>query len=139
MKKTVALCSVLILFLLVYTNSALAATESNKYISMYYADISNPSSGVIRVEFGVDGTSVMTMLGAQTIDLYENGVLIRSFSRYNAIDAPFMVNTNDQYCYKHVSYPANSGSTYSAVVTVFATNATGTGTETCTTGSITIP
>lgn len=139
MKKAAAFILVCVLLLQVFSISAFAATESNAYISRYSAYISNPSNGVVRVDFSVRGTGYMDVLGASYIDLYENGTLVKTFSMYNALYAPTMVTNNAFVFYGYVTYSANPGSTYYAVVTAYAANSYGSGTESCTTGSVTIP
>ena len=139
MKKAVALVLVLTLFLLSFAVTAFAATESNPYISSYSAAISNPSGKTVRVDFSVFGTGYMSSLGANTIYLYEDGTLIKAFVKSNPLYAPTMVTSNAYYYYGYVTYTGKSGSTYYAEVHCFATNASGTGTETCSTNSITIP
>ena len=138
MKKAVALILV-IFFLLTASTAAFAATESNAYITRYGALISSPSSGSVKVSFNVVGTDYMSSIGARTIVLYENGTPVKTFSMYNPAYAPNMYTTNDDIFIGYVTYPANSGSSYFAIVTVFASDGTGTGTETCSTNSITIP
>lgn len=139
MKKTAVLVLVCILFLQSFSISAFAGTESNAYISRYSASISNPSNGVVRVNFSVTGTGLMNVLGASYIDLYENGTLVNSFSMYNPLYASSMVTYNDVEFSNHITYPANPGSTYYAVVTLYAANGYGSGTESCATGIVIIP
>lgn len=138
MKKAVSLILVC-LFLLSLSSGALAATESNAYISRYGAQISITSSGAVRVDFNVYGTDYMNTLGASSIVLYENGLPVKTFSMYDPLYASSLITTNDDWFYGHVTHSANSGSTYIALVTVFASDGTGTGTEACYTGSIMAP
>ena len=140
MKKAAALILICLMLMQVASPIAFAATEANAYISAYGSSITNPSSGVIHVGFSVTGTNYMSSLGASFITLYEDGSAIKTYSRYNVSDAPYMVATNRLSFSNHVTYSsAKAGSTYYAVVTVFASDGSGTGTESCTTGSITIP
>lgn len=138
MKKTVPLilvCTILLMF----SVTAFAAMESNAYIASYGAQISNPSSGVVRVDFNVYTTDYMSSLGASSIVLFENGVFAKSFSMNDPLYAAALVTTNNDWFYGHVTYPANSGSTYTAIVTVFATDGNGSGSESCSAGSVYIP
>lgn len=139
MKKSISLLIVLILLLQVFSVSSLAATESNAYIRKYSALLSNPSSGVVQINFSVYGTALMSSLGAETIELYENGSLVKTFSRYDALYASSMATSNAYSFHGHVSYSGTSGSSYYAIVTVFASDGMGTGYESCTTGSIVLP
>lgn len=139
LKKRFIMILVCILLIQSFTPIAYAATQSNKYISKYGAGISNPSNGVVRIDFNVYGTGLMSSIGASSIDLYENGSLVKCFSSTNPIYYSSMVSTSAYSKIGYVTYTANPGSTYYAVVSVFSSNSTGTGTETCTTGSITIP
>ena len=138
MKKAVALV-LACLVLLSFSSTAFALKESNAYISRYSALISNPSSGVVRVDFYVYGTGTMSSLGASSIVLYENGVPVKTFSMYDPLYASTMVTTNEDWFYGYVTYSANSGSTYTAYVTVFASDGYGSGSESCTAGSVYIP
>ncbi len=138
MKKAVALIIVCAIFLML-SATAFAAIESNAYIDRYGAAISNPSSGVVRIDFNVYGTDYMSSLGATKIELYKDGSKVKTFSMYDPLYAGAMVTTNDDWFYGHVTYSANSGSTYTAFVTVFASDGSGTGTESCWTGSVYIP
>lgn len=139
MKKIAIFVLVAILFIQVFSPMAFAATTSNSYISAFGANITNSSNGNIRINFDVTGTAYMNSLGASSIELYEDGSLIRFFSSSNPVYAPYMVASNEIWFWSTLSYPAKSGSTYYAVVSFFATNSTGTGTEVCMTNSITIP
>lgn len=138
MKKAVSIilvCTILLMF----SVTAFAAMESNAYIARYGAQISNPSSGVVRVDFNVYATDYMSSLGASSIVLYENGVPVKTFSMYDPLYTAAMVTTNDDWFYGHVTYSANSGSTYTAIVSVFASDGYGSGSESCSAGSVYIP
>ena len=139
MKKTAASLLVCIFLIQVFSPMAFAATESNAYINEYGAGLSNPSSNVIQVDFHVYGTGYMSSLGANIIYLYEDGALLAMFSRYNPAYTSYMMATNSYRFFGSISYPAKPGSTYYAIVTFFATDGYGTGTEGCTTGTLTIP
>ena len=93
----------------------------------------------MRVDFSVRGTGYMDVLGASYIDLYENGTLVKTFSMYNSLYAPTMVTNNAFVFYGYVTYSASPGSSYYAVVTLYASNSYGSGTESCTTGTVIIP
>lgn len=139
MKKTAVSLLVCILLIQIFSPLALAATESNAYISEYGAGLSSPSSNVIQVDFHVYGTGYMSSLGSSIIYLYEDGSLLATFSRYNPAYTSYMMTTNSYRFFGSISYPAKPGSTYFAVVGFFATDGSGTGTEGCTTGTLTIP
>lgn len=139
MKKTAALILVCIIFLQVFSPISFAATESNAYITAYGASISKSSTTTLRIDFSVAATNVMGSLGASTITLYKDGSPVKTFSRYNPLYTAYMVTTNTDVFYGHVTYTNASAGTYYAVVSVFASNETGSGSEGCTTGTITIP
>ncbi len=138
MKRAVALI-VVVLILLTCTSTAFAATTSNHYIIRFGAMISSPSSGTVRVDFNVHGRDYMSSIGASSIVLYENGSPVKTFSMYDPLYATDLYTTNTDIFYGHVTYPANSGSTYSAVVSLFASDGSGSGFETCITGDVIIP
>lgn len=139
MKKSAALILVFIIILQVFSPISFAATESNAYITAYGASISKPSSTTLRIDFSVAATNVMDYLGATTITLYKDGSPVKTFSRYNPLYTVYMVASNTDIIYGHVTYSNASAGSYYAVVHVFATDGTGTGTESCSTGTITIP
>ncbi|MBQ6273894.1 MAG: hypothetical protein IJK63_06675 [Oscillospiraceae bacterium] len=139
MKKTAALILCIFIFLQAFSPMSFAATESNAYISEYGCGISKPSSNTVRIDFYVIATNNMDSLGASTIYLYRDGSLVKTFSRYNFQYTASMVTTNNYNFFGHVTYTNAPEGTYYAVVNVFASDGTGTGTEGCTTGSITIP
>ena len=139
MKKTVSLLLACVILLQLPAPGAFAATESNAFITEYGAELYSPSSDVIQVDFYLYGTDYMSSLGASMIYLYEDGALLATFSRYNPIYTSVMTTTNSYRFLGSISYPAKAGSTYYAIVSFYATNSSGTGTEGCTTNNYTIP
>jgi len=139
LKKLVIIVLAFAIFVSFTRNTAMAATESNTHISAFGADVSFVSPGTVQVDFNVRGKSVMSSLGANRVDLYKDGSLVYTFNRSDPNYSSAMQTTNEIVFYGDVSYPASPGSTYYAKVYLFATNSLGTGYETVTTGSITVP
>lgn len=139
MKKAAASILVCILIIQVFSPVAFAATKSNAFINEYGAGLTSPSSDTIQVNFYLYGTGYMSSLGATTINLYEDGALLATFSRFNPVYTASMMTTNSYRFFGSISYPAKAGSTYYATVSFFATNSSGTGSEGCSTGNYTMP
>lgn len=139
MKKSAALILVFVIVLNVFPQIAFAETKSNAYITACGASISKPSSNTVRIDFNVAATDDMSCLGASTVILYKDGSPVKTFSRYDSRYTAYMVTTNSDIFYGHLSYSNASAGTYYAVVYFFATNETGTGYASYITSSITIP
>ena len=139
MKKTACLIFACVLLFQVLSPVAYAAPATNSQISSYGAYVSNPSGSQVRIDFLVYGTGRMSSIGASTIDLYEDGTLVKTFSNTDPTYYSSMVNTNAYSKLSYVTYSGKAGSTYFAAVYVFATDSNGTGTAGCTTGTVTLP
>lgn len=141
MKKFIRLLSLLLILTIGLSSAAgaVCATEatplSNAYINSVRASVSK-SDNTLYISFTVYGTGIMTSVGASCIKLYtSDGSLVKTFysSAY-----PTMLGSNRGAYTGTVSYPGTSGKTYYAVVTAYAANSTGSGTENYTTGTVTI-
>ena len=139
MKKTAALFLCFFIFLQAFSPISFAATESNAYVATYGGNISSPSNDSVKISFHVISPHYMDSLGASTVTVYKDGSAVKTFSRYNSQYTANMVTTDNIYFYGSVTYTNASAGTYYAVVTVFASDGTGSGSESFTTGSVTIP
>lgn len=139
MKKTAALILVFIIIFQAFSPLSFAATESNKYIDSYSASISKASNSTIQVSFNVYGTHYMDSIGSSIIYLYKDGSLFTVFLQSDPQYSANMFTTNALYFYGQVSYSNAPAGTYYAVVCFFASDGTGTGSGTRSTGTITIP
>lgn len=141
MKKPTRILSLVIVLAIGLSCVAIAAHEneavpcSNAYIESVIASASK-SGNTVYIMFTTVGTGIMTSIGASRIDLYtSDGSLVKTF--YSSAYATMLGSNRGSYS-GTVSYPGTSGKTYYAVVTAYAANSTGSGTETLTTKSITI-
>lgn len=127
MKKLVCavLCTLMVISVMI--TPAFAAMESNAYIESYSAQITLKGNGKIRVDFGTHGTGTMDVIGAETILLYENGSLVRTYSKDNLLYSSMLVGTNRWYFYGGVDYNGVAGRTYYAEVKHYAEDSTGSG------------
>ena len=139
MKKTAALILALFIVFSTFSPMSFAAIESNAYVASYGGSISKPSSDSVKINFHVFATHYMDSLGASTVTLYKDGSPVKIFSQYNPQYTANMVTTDYYYFYGSVTYTNATAGTYYAVVTVFASDGTGSGSESFTTGTITIP
>lgn len=141
MKKNLRLLALFMALALTLSGVSIAAGENeispytNNYIQSLAASVSK-SGTTLYVSFAVYGTGVMKSIGASRIDLYtSSGNLVKTF--YSSAYAT-MLGSNCALYSSSVSYPGTKGTTYYAVVTAYAANDTGSGTEYYTTGSITL-
>lgn len=112
-----------------------AAPCTNNHIQSVVASATK-SGNTVYVSFTVYGTGIMTSIGASRIDLYTSGgSFVKTF--YSSAYATMLGSNRSAYT-STVSYPGTSGKTYYAVVTAYAANGNGYGTETITTGTITL-
>lgn len=108
---------------------------SNAYIKSITAALSK-SGDTLYVTFTTKGTAPMTSIGASCVKIYtSDGTPVKTFwSAYNSS----MLGSS---CTVHtctLSYDGTDGTTYYAVVTGYASNGNGSGTETYTTGTLTL-
>lgn len=139
MKKTAALILAFILLFQAFSPISFAATESNPYISEYGCGISKPSNNTVQISFYVIATDDMDTLGASRVSLYKDGSLVKTYLWNTPQYTASMVTTNNYNFYGSVTYSNASAGSYYAVVRLFASDGTGTGSESCTTSTITIP
>ena len=141
MKKNIRILAFILVLVLGLSSTACAAYEdeytpySNAYISSMIAGLSK-SGDTLYVTFTTKGTAPMTSIGASCIKIYTSGgSLVKTFwSAYN----PSMLGSNRTVYTSSVSYDGTDGTTYYAVVTGYASNSNGSGTETYTTGTLTL-
>lgn len=106
---------------------------SNSYIKSFAASIT-ASNGAVTVNFITKGTGVMTSIGASTIKIYAVGGSTPVKTFYSS-STPSMLGSNRISYSSSVTYYGNSGTSYYAVVTHYAANSSGSGTQTYTTGT----
>lgn len=141
MKKHIRLVALVLILVLALSGMACAAHEeeftpySNAYISSMTAGLSK-SGDTLYVTFTVRGTGTMTSIGASCVKIYtSSGSLAKTFwSAYNSS----MLASNQGIHTSTLSYDGTDGTTYYAVITGYASKGGGSGTETYTTGTLTL-
>lgn len=141
MKNTIRFLSVILVLVMSLSCVAMAAPAdeitpyANAYIDYFYAAVTK-SGDSLRVSFTVDGSGMMTSIGASSIKIYTaGGSLVETF--WSASN-PSMLGSNRVTYSSSVYYDDwTSGTSYYAVVKFYATDSTtGSGSETYTTGTI---
>ena len=123
-KKFLTLTVLAILFSLSMFSVAYASTHrASEYLSYYSAYITTSSNGKVTVNFDVNATSTVDLVGAKTIVLQErensskswNAVKTFSYTSY-----PNMLRSNAATNFSSVSYNGISGYSYRAKVYFYA-------------------
>lgn len=135
-KKTRILALIFAFVCIFSTVSFAAEPRASSYIISRSAYISAQGGGDIKIIFTITATGDMTMLGAQTIDLYNSDGYVCTF-RYTNSNYSHMMGYNDYYYSNSVSYDGVSGETYYAVVSFYAGNSSGSDAKLYTTYSVT--
>ena len=126
MRKKISrsLVFVIILVLLLSTVSY-AAMEASYYLQCYNAYITK-TGNTIKVNFDVQGTRQMDVIGVTEIYLYERDnnsspwTLVQTFLSTDPTYSSAMLGTNTILKADYVSYSGSSSKQYSAYVTVYA-------------------
>lgn len=141
MKKFVRLMALALILVMALSGIAGAAYEdevtpySNAYIRSMIGALSK-SGDTLYVTFTTKGTAPMTSIGASCVKIYTSGgTLVKTFwSAYNSS----MLGSNCSVHTCTLSYDGTDGTTYYAVITGYASNSSGSGTETYTTKTLTL-
>lgn len=130
MKKAIRILAIVLIIASLSSTAAFAAAQSNAYISYFNAAASSDGEGNVRIDFGVRGTDRMATLGASMVSIYkEDGLLVKVFYSSNELYAADMLGSNRMTFYGHVTYEGTPGQAYYAIVTVYASDGVGSGTE----------
>lgn len=109
---------------------SMAATRASNQIDDYTTSAEASGSGKIKINFSVSGTRKMSEIGGKDIAVYEkwgsSWMLAGSFRKSD----PGMSTTNSSYFDNTVYFNGASGTEYKIVVTVFATDSSGTDSRT---------
>lgn len=135
MRGKIKFVSVILVVSCLLTNVASASSivpYASDQIDAYDVNVTASGGGEIAIQFSVEGTGVMTKLGAERIKVYEDyetgWVLVGSFGKNYA----GMTSSNENSYGTEIYFSGNSGSYYKVEVTVFATNSKGTDSRTVT-------
>lgn len=141
MKQIIRILSFVLILVMGLSGMASAAYEdeitpcSNAYIDSVKASVSK-SGDTLYVTFTTKGTGTMTSIGASCIKIYtSSGSLVKTF--WSSSNSSMLGSNRSSYT-SSVSYDGTDGTTYYAVVTAYAKNSSGSGTEKYTTGTITL-
>lgn len=108
---------------------------SNPNIAITSGYISKAGNGKINIFFDVTATGKMVTLGAESIALYKsNGSYVTTLYSSNYDN---MLGSNAAWYSSSVSYSAESGQTYYAIITFYADSGSVSSTATYTTASVT--
>ncbi len=136
-KKALRVLALFLIAATLFSTFAFAAEpRASAYISAKSAYISAQGGGSIKITFSITATGTMTMLGAQTIDLYDSDGYVTTF-RYTNPNYSNMMAYGDFYHNSSVTYDGVSGETYYAVVSFYAGNSSGSDAKLYTTYSCT--
>lgn len=134
MKKYIRLISLILAFITMFSTICYASVpetyepDASYYIDGRYASCSAVGGGKIKVYFEVNGTMLLNMIGATTIDVYKsNGTPVASYSYYNY---PSMMGYSSYYHTGYVTYQGVSGQSYYAVVNFYARASSGSDSKT---------
>ena len=120
-------------------SGAFAEARSSAYLSSYSASCTATSSGQIAITVDVDGTGVMSSIGAKEIYLYSstdnvNFICVASFT---SDDYPEMLTSNASYYYDTpITYQGIIGRYYNASVYCYAAKNGGSDTRLYETASV---
>lgn len=110
-----------------------ASARSSAYITSVSAH-SSGGSGSITVSFNIKATGTMTKLGASMIEIKNSsGVTVKTF---HAASTTGMTTSGVATFKSSVTYNGTVGEQYYAVVYFIASNSSGYGTASCTTGKV---
>jgi len=91
-----------------------ASARGSNYILTCSAIMSAGSSGNVTASFWISGNGTMDQIGAISVDIYENGTLVKTFSHTTTAG---MMASNTSLHYSSVTYTGIVGQTYYACVT----------------------
>lgn len=130
MKKAIRILAMVLIIVSLSSTVAFAAAQSNAYISYFNAAASSDGAGNVRIDFGVCGTDKMATIGASEVSIYTgDGLLVKVFYSSNELYTADMLGNNKLFFYGHVTYEGTAGESYYAIVTVYASDGVGSGTE----------
>jgi hypothetical protein len=115
-----------------------ASTNASDYLSIYSATVVAESNGRIAVWFDVNATRVMDLVGASNIVIQtNNGGVWTGVATYFGSSANGMLAPNTYSHTGYITYQGSSGKQYRALVTVYASNSSGSDSRTITTNTVT--
>lgn len=95
-------------------------------------------SGQLNITYSVWGKNEMTKIGVSKIEIYKSTNSYATFTVFGDTQNGLLA-TSTSYHSGVYTYTGNPGTSYYAVVTVYASNSSGTDTRTITTSTVTAP
>ena len=114
-----------LVFALILSSTCFAYDRASYYLSYYEASISK-TGNTIKVNFEVQGTNIMDVVGATEIYLYERAsdgyswILVETYLSTDNTYTSQMISTNASIKHSHVSYSGSSSKQYMAYVVCYA-------------------
>jgi hypothetical protein len=139
MKKNLIRLASLGLFLVLFFSMMASPAEAraSDYISRCSASVTAAGSGKIKVTFTVNGTGIMTSIGATKVEIKNSaGTTIQTYNYTNSGYSSMMGSNRSTYT-SSVTYSGVFGATYYAIVYFKAANSSGSDTDTVTTYLVT--
>ncbi len=124
-KKTSIVCILAFLLVMTVSSVAGAAIQASEYINCYGAAIYTSSNGNFVIDFEIDGTGTMDMIGAKTILLQERASSNddwETVKTYSYLDYDNMMAYNARTLSSNVPYNGTVGYYYRAKVYFYAEN-----------------
>lgn len=124
-KKIRVLLSLMLAAVLCTVSVSAALTRASAYIDWYSMNVTPVGSGVLWIEFSIEGTGKMSTLGAESITIERQSgakwIQAAEFDRYDE----GMVGTN-AYTYDNIiPYNGIPETKYKVTITLFAENSSG--------------
>lgn len=132
MRKLARSICVLLVFIMVFSSTAFAATVENPRASDFFvvtgASLKKISTG-FEIWFNVTGKDIMDQIGASTVvvERSSNGSSWSPVKTFTKEAYPEMISTGTAFYSGHLAYTATSGYYYRAYVTFYAKKGTGIG------------
>lgn len=140
LKKIGALIFVFAMCMSIGANAAAVDTRASKYLSSYSASVTASSNGGIIIKFSAIAPSTIKQIGASYIDVMESTDGGKTWSTVKTVSGTiangllFSDTTVGKGSY---SYAGTIGYIYKADVTCYASDASGSGSGDCSTGTVT--
>ena len=123
--RVIRLILLILVFALVFSSTCFASNRASYYISYYEASISK-TGNTIKVNFEVQGTNIMDVVGTTEIYLYERAndgyswTLVETYLSTDSTYTSQMISTNASIKHSHVSYSGSASKQYLAYVVCYA-------------------
>ena len=136
-KSIIRIITFCLIFCLLFSSVAFAATQESSYLNAYYASVFHKGNGIVNLDFGVYATHTMSKLGVSRVSIYKtSGVFVKSITNSTAGYSSLQTSNTSVY-FHNVNIQLTSGTSYYMVVTFYAKDSSGSGAANYTTGTFT--